>query len=194
MSLHNDERSLTSIFRALGLREGEPAFEDSKTERWEIHKYQKWTVTVLAKNSGDMSQCNRVERDIYLLGFQAEGRQPPCKAEDRTSTSRKLDSHSFGQQHYFADMETHIFGGDRSSRWGWEIQSQKTRLLHFMPLTLTTFWWYVTTLRDVRITFFGGPRAKGREAYFLRFQGRGGDSAPALKASTWLILQMPVSL
>ena len=28
-------------------------------------------------------------------------------------------------------------------------------------------------LRDVRITFFGGPRAKGREAYFLRFQGRG---------------------
>ena len=29
-------------------------------------------------------------------------------------------------------------------------------------------------LRDVRLTLFVGPRAKGREVYILRFQGREG--------------------
>ena len=41
-------------------------------------------------------------------------------------------------------------------------------------MTLTTFWRHVTMLRDVRLTLFVGPRAKGRDTYFLRFQGREG--------------------
>ena len=41
VSFYNDEGSLTFIFWALGLREGKPTFAGSKTERWEIHKYQK---------------------------------------------------------------------------------------------------------------------------------------------------------
>ena len=36
MSFYNDEGSLTSIFFALGLSEGKPTFQGSKTERWEI--------------------------------------------------------------------------------------------------------------------------------------------------------------
>ena len=109
VSFYNDEGSLTSIFWALGLREGNPTCKGSKTERWEIHKYQKWIVTVLAKNSiasNILVTCHnaRDERNSYLLGFWAEGRQPTCKAEDRRSTSRKLDSYTFGQWHYLADM------------------------------------------------------------------------------------------
>ena len=109
MSFYNNEGSLTSIFLTLGLRERKPAFEGSKTERWEIHKYQKWIITVLAKNSIASnilvtSHNAKDERNSYLLGFRAKGRQPTCKAEDRRSTSRKFDWHTFCQRHYFADM------------------------------------------------------------------------------------------
>jgi len=41
-------------------------------------------------------------------------------------------------------------------------------------LKLATFWGDVTMLRDIRLTLFVSPHAKGREAYFLRFQGREG--------------------
>ena len=132
VSFYNDEGSLTSIFWALGLREGNPTCKGSKTERWEIHKYQKWIVTVLAKNSIASnilvtSHNARDERNLYSLGFRAKGRQPTCKAEDRRFTSRKLDAYTFGQRHYLADMSQHwgmsdppFLGlcADWSLRWG----------------------------------------------------------------------------
>ena len=45
-------------------------------------------------------------------------------------------------------------GSLKASAERWEIQNQN-RLSHFWPSTLATFWWPVTMLRDVRLTFFG---------------------------------------
>ena len=137
----------------------------------------------LSQHFGDMSQCERCEKLIFtFIGVPGRGKaKPTCKAEDRRSTSRKFDWHTFCQRHYFADMsqywdmsDPHFLGlrHDWSLHWGWEIQSQKTRLSHFWPLKLATFWGDVTMLRDIRLTLFVSPHAKGRDAYFLRFQGR----------------------
>ena len=95
-----------------------------------------------------MSQCKRWEK-LICIGVPGWGRnQPTCKAEYWRFTSRKLDSHTFGQRHYyyFADMSQHWgmsdphfwgFGLTGACAEGWEIQSKKTRLSHFWPLT---FW------------------------------------------------------
>ena len=124
------------------------------------------------------------EINIYIYWVPGRGKaKPTCKAEDRRSTSRIFDWHTFCQRHYFADMsqywdmsDPHVLGlrHDWSLHWGWEIQSQKTRLSHFWPLKLATFWGDATMLRDIRLTLFVSPHAKGRDAYFLRFQGREG--------------------
>jgi len=104
----------------------------------------------LSQHFGDMSQCERCEKLMFtFIGVPGQGKaKPTCKAEDRRSTSRKFDWHTFCQRHYFADMsqywdmsDPHFLGlrHDWSLHWGWEIQSQKTRLSHFGHWNLQHF-------------------------------------------------------
>ena len=91
-----------------------------------------------------MSQCLRKRWEkLICIGVPGWGRnQPTCKAEYWRFTSRKLDSHTFGQRHYyyFADMSQHWgmsdphfwgFGLTGTCAEGWGIQNKKTWLSHF---------------------------------------------------------------
>ena len=83
-----------------------------------------------------MSQCKRWEK-LICIGVPGWGRnQPTCKAESWRFTSRKLDSHTFGQRHYyyFADMSQHWgmsdphfwgFGLTETCAEGWRFKTKK---------------------------------------------------------------------
>ena len=113
VSFYNDEGSLTFIFWPLGLREGKLAyfcrFQDWEMGNPQVPKINCYSLKFrqkLSQHFGDMSQCKRCEKLIFtFIGVPGRGKaKPTCKAEDRRSTSRKFDWHTFCQRHYFADM------------------------------------------------------------------------------------------
>ena len=56
------------------------------------------------------------------------------------------------------------------STWGLVDFQHKKRLAHFQPMTLATFLWLVSTMRDARLQFLD-PWAEGRNFNCFRSQG-----------------------